>query len=115
MNAKAPVLDSLGFQIKDHWKEHRPRMYRELEQMGQLDQSVYEAQERTGAAHWELIQAGMDDHAAWEMIREQWAFLPAEEDDVAALPEPAPEQSEEPVEPNPLFLHDASEEKRTGP
>ena len=32
-------LGNLGQQIKRHWQEHRPRMYRELEQRGQLHQA----------------------------------------------------------------------------
>jgi hypothetical protein len=31
-----PVLDSLGFQIKDHWKEYRPKMYAAMEKAGSV-------------------------------------------------------------------------------
>lgn len=74
------MLNSLGLQIKDHWREFLPRLYRELEQAGRLDESVYAAQERTADAFADLVQRGMAPDAAWEAIREEWAFRPAEAD-----------------------------------
>ncbi len=52
-------LSGLGLQIMAHWKEHRPQMYRQLEQSGDLDRAVYEAQERTANAFGELVEKGM--------------------------------------------------------
>lgn len=78
-NARYP-LDGLGLEIKAHWKMYRPRMYRELERAGRLDQAVYEAQERTGQALGQMIEEGADLEKAWEAVREEWAFLPAEAD-----------------------------------
>jgi len=82
-------------QIKAHWKEHRPRMYRELERQGQLDQAVYLAQERTRDAFAELVSnQGVPAFQADEATRELWAFLPSEDDvpdlgfDPTTLPAP---------------------------
>jgi hypothetical protein len=91
------VIDGLGMQIEEHWREHRPRTYRALMEAGQLRQAVYEAQERTGQALSRLIEAGVDYEKAWEAIREEWAFLPAEPeksepeetDLLASLPRPS--------------------------
>ncbi len=39
------------------------------------------SQERTADAFADLVQRGMAPDAAWEAIREEWAFRPAEADD----------------------------------
>lgn len=78
-------LGSLGLQIKDHWKEHRPTMYAALEQAGNLEASVYAAQELTLDALDELLNQGLPYNQAWESVREEWAFLPSE-DDAPVLP-----------------------------
>lgn len=74
-------LSNLGRQIKAHWRKYRPKMYRALEKAGKLDESVYAAQELTGNTLADLVHKGMDWNQAWELIREEWAFLPAEEDE----------------------------------
>ncbi len=73
-------LSNLGRQIKAHWRQYRPKMYRAMEEAGQLDKAVYEAQERTGEALADLVEKGMDWNQAWELIREEWAFLPSEDE-----------------------------------
>lgn len=83
-------LNNLGRQIKAHWKQYRPKMYRGLEATGELDKAVYESQERTGEAMADLVEKGMDWNQAWELIREEWAFLPAEEDEEASKRPPDP-------------------------
>ncbi len=55
-------------------------MFRELLLEGRLDQALYEASERTGQAFGELVEAGLEPLAAWEAVREDWAFLRAEPD-----------------------------------
>jgi len=57
-----------------------PKTYRELEREGRLDQSLHEASAKTGQAFGELVEGGLEPHAAWEAVREEWAFLPAEAD-----------------------------------
>ena len=88
------TLNRLGLQIKTHWRRYRPKMYRALEEAGELDRAVYEAQERNGNALADLVEKGQDWNRAWESVREEWAFLPSEEEDDERWP-PDPE----PVEP----------------
>ena len=73
-------LDGLALEIKQHWAKYRPKTYRELEREGRLDQSLHEASEKTGQAFGELVEGGLEPHAAWETVREEWAFPPAETD-----------------------------------
>ena len=72
-------LGSLGMQIRAHWKRHRPKMYAELKKSGHLNESVYAAQERTSDLMDSLLDKGLPHHQAWELAREEWAFLPSEE------------------------------------
>jgi len=74
-------LGSLGLQIKAHWKQHRPKMYAGLEKSGHLQESVYQAQEQTSDLMDDLLDKGLDYNQAWELAREEWAFLPSEEDE----------------------------------
>jgi hypothetical protein len=57
MADKYPLV-ALGLQIKAHWKKYRPQMYAELEKSGHLQQSVYEAQERTSDFEDDLLGKG---------------------------------------------------------
>jgi hypothetical protein len=75
--ADYPLL-SLGLQIKAHWKQHRPQMYADLEKSGHLAESVHAAQERTKDL-MDRLDKGLPHHQAWELAREEWAFLPSEE------------------------------------
>ena len=79
--------------IKAHWKKFRPTMYRELEQQGILDQQAQNASDLTKDALADLIEQGLPYNQAWEMVRENWAFLPSEEDQ--------PHLAETPPFPNP--------------
>jgi hypothetical protein len=72
-------LTNFGHLAKAHWKEHRPRMYRELEQSGQLEEALYAAQELTKDALANLLSQGVPDNQAWEAVRENWLLLPSEE------------------------------------
>ena len=45
----------LGEKILRHWREHCPQMVRDLEKQNRLDQTVFEAQERTGDLLYELV------------------------------------------------------------
>jgi len=80
-------LGLLGQKIKWHWQEHRPRMYRELEQSGQLHQALQDAQGLTSDALHRLLQQGVPYGQAWESVREEWAFLPSEADQPLPKPE----------------------------
>jgi hypothetical protein len=78
--SKEYPLDGFALEIKAHWEKYRPQMYRQLEQEGRLDQSLHEASERTGEAFADLVENGLEPSSAWEAVREEWAFVPAESD-----------------------------------
>lgn len=65
-------------QARQHWKEHRPRMFKQLQESSQLQPALTQAAEQT-AADLEALQAeGLDWHQAWEIVRERYLFLPPE-------------------------------------
>ena len=68
---------SLGLQIKAHWRQYRPTLYRELIEAGTLDEAVSTAEELTADARYRLtVEQRLPYDQAWEMVREEWAFLP---------------------------------------
>ena len=74
-------LGSLGLRIKAHWKQYRPKMCAQLQREGKLDESVYTAQELTGETLYRLtVEEKLSYDQAWELVREEWAFVPSEED-----------------------------------
>jgi hypothetical protein len=70
-----------------HWREHRPKMVRELERQGLLQRMLLEAEEKTKdemvTLRTELMRRGATAQQAhdqaWEMVREKYILLPAEE------------------------------------
>jgi len=80
------ALTQYGRQAEKHWREHRPKMVRELEAKGQLNQMLVEAEEKTkdemATLRTELMQRGSTAQQAhtqaWEMVREKYIFLPPE-------------------------------------
>ncbi|MBV9489626.1 MAG: hypothetical protein JO069_07875 [Verrucomicrobia bacterium] len=71
-------LTPQGQKILKHWLEHRPRMCAELRKQGKLEETVAAADRMTAEALSDLLSKGVPYHEAWEMIREEWAFLPEE-------------------------------------
>lgn len=90
MNAakKTYPLTRYGRMAEKHWREFRPRMVRELEAEGRLQDALYEAQEQTLdellALEDKLTAQGLTmDQAsrqAWEMVRENYILLPPEDE-----------------------------------
>jgi hypothetical protein len=81
-------LTQYGLMAERHWREFRPGMVRELETKGTLMEALFEAQEQTIEEMETLtrkMETEMDlspqqaETAAWEMIREKYILLPAEE------------------------------------
>jgi hypothetical protein len=83
-------LHPYAVQALDHWQKYLPKMYAELERKGELIQAARDAAEQTlndldqieeellaGARH-EPAEAG---RIAWELVRERYILLPAEDDD----------------------------------
>jgi hypothetical protein len=80
-------LTQYGRMAEKHWREHRPKMVRELERQGLLQRMLLEAEEKTKdemvTLRTELMQRGATAQQAhdqaWEMVREKYILLPAEE------------------------------------
>lgn len=102
-------MESLAHQAKEHWKKLRPRMYAELKASGKLDELAQDAARRTREMVADLIEKGWSHDQAWEGVREQFVFLPSEEDQLNlgenpdSFPDPA----------NPLPTTTASQKRLT--
>ena len=80
------ALTQYGRMAEKHWREHCPKMVRELEQRGLLQQMLLEAEEKTkdemATLRLELMKQGKTAQQAhdqaWEMVRERYILLPAE-------------------------------------
>jgi hypothetical protein len=81
-------LSGYGLMAERHWREFRPKMVRKLEAEGKLQEALYEAQERTLDEMIPLSSKLMEEQGlthqqardqAWEMVRESYILLPAEE------------------------------------
>lgn len=70
-----------------HWREHRPKMVREMERKGILHQMLLEAENNTkdemAMLRTQLMGQGSTAQQAqtqaWEMVREKYILLPSEE------------------------------------
>lgn len=79
-------LTRYGKMAEKHWREHCPKMVRELEAKGLLHQMLLEAEEKTkdemAMLRTEFMRQGLTaDQAhrqAWEMVREKYLLLPPE-------------------------------------
>ncbi len=80
-------LTQYGRMAERHWREHRPKMVRELERKGFLHQMLLEAENNTkeemATLRTQLMQQGSTAQQAhdqaWEMVREKHILLPPEE------------------------------------
>lgn len=80
-------LLAYGRMAEAHWREHLPRMVRDLEAQGQLHQALIEAQEQATAEMDRLIRdlsrQGLNPQQAhdraWELVREKYLLLPPEQ------------------------------------
>ena len=81
------VLTQYGRQAEKHWREHCPKMVRDLERRGVLHQMLLEAEEKTkdemATLRTQLIRQGSTAEQAhsqaWEMVREKYILLRPEE------------------------------------
>ena len=74
-----PELGSIGREAKRHWKQFRPKMYKELQEAGTLMTTLLELENRVAKQLEELSLQGLNYDQAWEMVRDQ-VLLPSEED-----------------------------------
>ncbi len=80
-------LTQYGRMAEKHWREHCPKMVRELERTGRLHQMLLEAEEKTkdelATLRIQLMAQGSTAQQAhdqaWEMVREKYILLPSEE------------------------------------
>lgn len=73
-------------QARQHLQEHRPQEYERLKKTGKLEAHLTQAAEQTSEEMQTLTRQGLTWDQAWEMVREQHLFPPAE-----AMDEPMPE------------------------
>jgi hypothetical protein len=81
-------LTQYGMMAERHWREFCPAMVKELEAKGTLMEALFEAQETT-LDEMEILTRKLETEQnltpqqahdqAWEMIREKYILLPAEE------------------------------------
>lgn len=79
-------LTQYGRMAEKHWREHCPKMVRDLERKGLLHQMLLEAEEKTkdemATLRLELMKQGKTAQQAqtqaWEMVREKYILLPPE-------------------------------------
>lgn len=80
-------LTRYGLMAEKHWREFCPNLVKELEARGELQQMLYDAQEKTKDEMTDLTaklirQGYTPDQAhrtAWEIVRERYILLPAED------------------------------------
>ena len=77
----SPILNPMGRRIKEHWKEFRPKAYRELVKSGKVNHFFNNQENRA----IELLDSlkGLDPYQRLEIVREQ--FFPPSEDDQPEL------------------------------
>ncbi|MEO6244530.1 MAG: hypothetical protein ABIQ12_03765 [Opitutaceae bacterium] len=79
-------LLAYGRMAEAHWREHCPRLVRELETQGKLQEALLEAQEQTAAEMGQLLRESRRQgltpqqahDQAWELVREKYLLLPPE-------------------------------------
>ncbi len=79
-------LLTYGRMAEAHWREHCPRMVRELERTGQMATSLLEAQTRTldemESMMRDFRRQGLNPQQAhdqaWELVRERYILIPPE-------------------------------------
>src|ERR1035438_9346392 len=80
------ALTQYGRMAEKHWREHCPKMVRELERQGTLHQMLLEAEKKTkiemAELRIQLMQRGSTAQQAhdqaWEMVQEKYILLPPE-------------------------------------
>ena len=81
------TLTQYGLMAEKHWREFRPRMVKELEAHGGLQEALLEAEEKSKDEMYDLttrlmaqgLTAQQAHDQAWEMVREEYILLTPEE------------------------------------
>jgi hypothetical protein len=99
-NMKELSLNELKELGRRHWKEHRPKLFRELQKSGYLDEALTNAAQNTLDAYQnlkaKLLKSGDTEcqaqEIAWEMVRQEWLLRPSEEQPDLETPTQSPSQ-----------------------
>ncbi len=67
-------------QARSHWQTYRPKMYSQLDQSGNLENSLNNATKRAEDEYVSSIQNGMNPWEAESEAKKNNLLLPAEED-----------------------------------
>lgn len=70
-------LQYVGTALK-HWKQWRPKMYRELQKAGTLNEEAQRASKEAAAQVASLMAAGFQLHEAEEVVLPELILLPPE-------------------------------------
>jgi hypothetical protein len=81
------TLTQYGMMAEKHWREFCPKMVREMEAKGILEEMLLEAEEQTANEMYDLtmqyqkqgLTAQQAHDRAWEMVRERYILLPPEQ------------------------------------
>jgi hypothetical protein len=88
---------SLKENARQHWQEHRPKMFRQLEESNQLERKLQEAVEDYSDEFAKATsERGLTEYEAREMLLPQYIYLPPESDQ-QNLGEMNPEPQEPPA------------------
>ena len=80
------TLTQYGMMAEKHWREFLPKMVRDLERKGRLQEMLLEAEEKTANEMYDLTRSAMKDgltaqqahDQSWETVRERYILLPPE-------------------------------------
>ena len=87
MTQTGPItLTQYGRMAEKHWREFRPNMVKQMEATGELQDMLYDAQEKTKDEMADLTQKLIRQNytpdqahrTAWEMVRERYILLTPE-------------------------------------
>ena len=87
MVSNPPKLEELKELGRRHWKEYRPKLFKGLQESGELEESLNHAAKNTLDAYQnaksQLLKNGYNPNqaheAAWELVREEWLLRPSED------------------------------------
>src|SRR5712692_9997160 len=75
-----PVPEGWVEMAKEHWKMFLPKMYAHLEAEGKLEERAQRAAQFTADEMREAMKDGCSESEASQALREEWIFLPSEEE-----------------------------------
>ncbi len=76
--AEKTRLTRWGQMAKEHWRKFRPKMYRDLEQSGKLEEMLFKHQEMAKREAGELARQGLNQIEIEEIVLPQYILLPSE-------------------------------------